>query len=619
MQLKRKRDRSDKPRRQGALFKDAGEQEAVFKKKSKRSKEDKESKLGGMGGELELNTMDSGEDTQNEHNLDLHRSKNGQALDSRRTRNEQPMNPECRKIGRSESSKEGQTTNEKKSDYKNSSKRNREGTERKLKGMTGEHELSTMDGREGTRNEHNLDLYCSRKEQAFDSRSTMDERCMNPEYREVGRSERSKEGQTGNGQKSDYKKKSKPNKEGTESKLEGTIGLKSDYKKKSKRNKEGTESKVVGMKGEHEVNTMNTREGIQKEHNLDLYRSRNGQALDFRSTMVEQQSECREVWRSESSKEGQMTNGQKSESHRDKKKQKSISERSVKGKQSHSDSIKKEDKFKYDCNIEAQEMHDAKENKGEMLNMSKDIKENKMKKNRKKRDRWGQVLNDAGNTKDSVDEDGDAVFPDNVGEPEDAAFENGIETLTKHDGYKGEYDRTTVCAGGMPYDTKEEDILSFFKECGPVARVTCLRFADTQRFNGLSFITFETETAASKALSLDGANMGDRLIKVEKARAGGKVVRAPPKREAGSMSVYVGNLDWNVRKIDIKRFFKGCRIDDVRLTVDKNTGDFRGYGHVDFSDEESLEKAVTMNQKQLLGRPIKVSYAVAKGWKGNPS
>lgn len=283
------------------------------------------------------------------------------------------------------------------------------------------------------------------------------------------------------------------------------------------------------------------------------------------------------------------------------------------GQQSNSKNSQKNHNLNYDYSSQGQELPDAVDNNEETLKVSMDAKDKKKKKNKKKRDRWGQVLNDAGNTQDTSYDGMDAAMLDDVDKPRNVAHADGDETLAKRDSYEGEYDSKTVCVGGMPYDTREEDILMFFKECGTVARVVCMKFADTQRFKGLALITFEKETAALKALSLDGANMGDRLIKVEKARSGGKVLRAPPKREAGSLSVYVGNLDWGIQKIDIKRFFKGCDIDNVRLAFDRNTGDFRGYGHVDFSDEKSLEKAIKMDQNQLRGRPVKVSYAVPKG------
>ena len=37
----------------------------------------------------------------------------------------------------------------------------------------------------------------------------------------------------------------------------------------------------------------------------------------------------------------------------------------------------------------------------------------------------------------------------------------------------------------------------------------------------------------------------------------------------------------------------------------------RGFCHVDFEDNESLEKAVRMNQSELRGRPVKIAYAIS--------
>eukprot|EP00270_Netrium_digitus_P016257 TRINITY_DN580_c0_g1_i4.p1 TRINITY_DN580_c0_g1~~TRINITY_DN580_c0_g1_i4.p1 ORF type:complete len:318 (+),score=89.01 TRINITY_DN580_c0_g1_i4:281-1234(+) len=57
-------------------------------------------------------------------------------------------------------------------------------------------------------------------------------------------------------------------------------------------------------------------------------------------------------------------------------------------------------------------------------------------------------------------------------------------------------------------------------------------------------------------------------------------------------------------------FFHGCRIKSIKFVHDKETQKFKGCGHVEFEDDESLEVAMTLDQKHLLGRPMKVAYAV---------
>lgn len=90
--------------------------------------------------------------------------------------------------------------------------------------------------------------------------------------------------------------------------------------------------------------------------------------------------------------------------------------------------------------------------------------------------------------------------------------------------------------------------------------------------------------------------------------------RGEVRKTPGSKSAYIGNLSWDVAEDVIKNFFKksytDCKIDAVRLAFDKVTGDFKGFGHVDFGDDESLEAAVKLNQMPLLGRPMKIAYSV---------
>lgn len=62
----------------------------------------------------------------------------------------------------------------------------------------------------------------------------------------------------------------------------------------------------------------------------------------------------------------------------------------------------------------------------------------------------------------------------------------------------------------------------------------------------------------------------------------------------------------------MRRFFQGSKIEAIRFAVDKETGGFRGFGHVDFADDNSLEAAMKLDQMEVLGRPIRIAYSVPK-------
>jgi len=65
-----------------------------------------------------------------------------------------------------------------------------------------------------------------------------------------------------------------------------------------------------------------------------------------------------------------------------------------------------------------------------------------------------------------------------------------------------------------------------------------------------------------------------------------------------------------VRKEELAKFFedKDCRVDQIRLLTDKE-GRLRGYGYVEFLDEESLRLALECHDQDFLGRAIRVGIA----------
>lgn len=80
----------------------------------------------------------------------------------------------------------------------------------------------------------------------------------------------------------------------------------------------------------------------------------------------------------------------------------------------------------------------------------------------------------------------------------------------------------------------------------------------------------------------------------------------------GYNRIYVGNLSWDITEDDLKMTFVDCNVSSIRFGMDKTTGEFRGYAHVDFHDGPSLTKALALDQKVVCGRPMRISCAVPK-------
>lgn len=61
---------------------------------------------------------------------------------------------------------------------------------------------------------------------------------------------------------------------------------------------------------------------------------------------------------------------------------------------------------------------------------------------------------------------------------------------------------------------------------------------------------------------------------------------------AGYHVAYVGNLDFDATDSDVQQIFPDCNVTKVRLHTDRVTGKSRGFAHVHFLDEESLDRSV---------------------------
>lgn len=179
------------------------------------------------------------------------------------------------------------------------------------------------------------------------------------------------------------------------------------------------------------------------------------------------------------------------------------------------------------------------------------------------------------------------------------------------------YDECKVYVGGIPYYSNEDDIRSFFEGCGTVTEVDCMTFPDSGKFRGIALISFKTKAAATRALALDGADMGGRFLKIQQCRThrsskNDKPAGFVPTKVDKSNRAYIGNLAWDIAEDDLKVVFGDCKISAIRLGKDKTTGEFKGYGHIDFADEVSLAMALKLDQTVVCGRPIKIAYAIPK-------
>lgn len=85
-------------------------------------------------------------------------------------------------------------------------------------------------------------------------------------------------------------------------------------------------------------------------------------------------------------------------------------------------------------------------------------------------------------------------------------------------------------------------------------------------------------------------------------------VKNPP-----SKTLFIGNLAFEMTDADLNKLFREVRnVIDVRVAIDRRTGQPRGFAHADFVDVDSASQALQFLQnKEVYGRGLRVDFSAS--------
>lgn len=166
----------------------------------------------------------------------------------------------------------------------------------------------------------------------------------------------------------------------------------------------------------------------------------------------------------------------------------------------------------------------------------------------------------------------------------------------------------TVYVGNLFFDAKEDDIRDFFSKYGQVTKIDLI--TDVRGYSkGFCFVQFGSRNDAAHAVQEGhGQLFAGRRLAVNFSAKRNPVVRAPAQP---SSTLFVGNLSYEITDKELNNLFRPLRnIRDVRVAIDRRTGQPRGFAHADFTDVESaVEAKEKLEGQDIHGRNIKVDFS----------
>ncbi|KAL5407368.1 hypothetical protein PMIN04_011757 [Paraphaeosphaeria minitans] len=172
-----------------------------------------------------------------------------------------------------------------------------------------------------------------------------------------------------------------------------------------------------------------------------------------------------------------------------------------------------------------------------------------------------------------------------------------------------------VYVGNLFYEVTAEQLKRVFSRFGEIDNVRLI-YDNRGLSRGFGYVEFQDEAAAGAACeNLDMQVFEGRNLVVQfhtpkdnsRTRTStGDIVPNPP-----SKTLFIGNMSFEMSDKDLNDLFRDIRnVMDVRVAIDRRTGQPRGFAHADFIDTASAIRAKEVLQdKTIYGRQLRVDFS----------
>ncbi|XP_031571571.1 squamous cell carcinoma antigen recognized by T-cells 3-like [Actinia tenebrosa] len=202
--------------------------------------------------------------------------------------------------------------------------------------------------------------------------------------------------------------------------------------------------------------------------------------------------------------------------------------------------------------------------------------------------------------------------PYGKGKVEDNVQENNetVEEETREHKYERSSDPNKIFVSNLLFSITEEKLKNKFKELGEVQDVRIVK-NKAGKSKGYAYVEFKDESPVPAALALDRTNMDGRPMFISpcvdktKTPTSFKFATSLDKN-----TLFVSNLPFEIKESEVEQAFnKHGKVKQVRL-VTTRAGKPKGYGYVEYEDENSASKAIMVMDGFILNdRTISVALS----------
>ncbi|TVY24612.1 Protein gar2 [Lachnellula hyalina] len=167
---------------------------------------------------------------------------------------------------------------------------------------------------------------------------------------------------------------------------------------------------------------------------------------------------------------------------------------------------------------------------------------------------------------------------------------------------------TTVYIGNLLFDITANDLEREFGQFGEI-KSSIIATDPRGMSKGFGYVEFESleESAAAIAGKHQEVFEGRRLVVNYQNKTRREHIANPP-----SKTLFIGNLAFEMSDADLNKLFRDIKnVIDVRVAIDRRTGQPRGFAHADFVDIESASKGLeALKDQEIYGRKLRVDFSL---------